>query len=53
LRIKSRDSAHAAAINNLLEWIYTDGQQFAVQEGYAELPAPLLAKLRTKVKDLQ
>ncbi|MGD0212290.1 MAG: phosphate ABC transporter substrate-binding protein PstS [Terriglobales bacterium] len=53
LRIKSKDSAHAAAINNLLEWIYTDGQQFAVQEGYAELPAPLLAALRTKAKDLQ
>jgi phosphate transport system substrate-binding protein len=53
LRIKSSDSAHAAGLSNLLEWIYTDGQQFAVEEGYAALPTPLLAALRKKIKDLQ
>ncbi len=53
LRIKSTDSARASALSNLLNWIYTDGQQFSVQEGYSELPAPLLAALRKKVKDLQ
>jgi phosphate transport system substrate-binding protein len=53
LRIKSTDSARAAASGDLLNWIYTDGQRFAVQEGYAELPAPLLAAVRKKVKELQ
>ena len=53
LRIKSTDSARAAALSNLLDWIYTDGQRFAVQEGYSELPPPLLAAVRKKVKDLQ
>jgi len=53
LRIKSTDSARAAALSDFLNWIYTDGQQYAGQEGYAELPPPLLAAVRTKVKDLQ
>ena len=52
LRTSSPDSARAAALSNLLDWIYSDGQQFAVQEGYADLPSPLLAALRRKVKDL-
>jgi phosphate transport system substrate-binding protein len=53
LRIKSVDSARAAALGDFLEWIYSDGQQFAVQEGYADLPSPLLAAVRKRVKDLQ
>ena len=53
LRTKSTESARAAALGNFLDWIYTDGQQFAVQEGYSELPPPLLAAVRKKVKDLQ
>jgi phosphate transport system substrate-binding protein len=53
LRVPSSDSTRASALGNLLDWIYTDGQQYAVQEGYSELPAPLLAALRRKVKDLQ
>ena len=53
LRIKSTDSARAAALGDLLNWIYTDGQQFAVQEGYADLPPPLLAAARKKAKDLK
>jgi phosphate transport system substrate-binding protein len=53
LRTPSSDSARAAALRDLLNWIYTDGQQFAVQEGYAELPPQLLAAVRKRVKDLQ
>lgn len=49
---KPADSARSAAIGNLLDWIYTDGQQYVVQEGYSELPPPLLAAVRKKVKDL-
>jgi phosphate transport system substrate-binding protein len=52
LRTSSSDSARAAALSDLLNWMYGDGQQFAGQEGYAELPPPLLAAVRKKIKDL-
>jgi phosphate transport system substrate-binding protein len=53
LRTKSAEPARAAALGNFLDWIYTEGQQFAVQEGYSELPLPLLTEVRKRVKDLQ
>ena len=53
LRTKATDSARAAALGDLLDWIYTDGQQCATQEGYSELPPQLLAAVRKKVKALQ
>jgi phosphate transport system substrate-binding protein len=52
VKAKSSDATRSAAMNNLLDWIYTDGQQFAAQEGYSELPAPLLAALRKRVTEL-
>ena len=53
LRAQSSDSARAASLRDFLDWIYSDGQQFAAQEGYSELPPPLLAAVRKKVKDLR
>ena len=53
LRKGLSDSARTVAMGNLLDWVYADGQQFAAQEGYAALPAPLLAAVRKKVKDLR
>jgi phosphate transport system substrate-binding protein len=53
LRNKSTDSARGAALTDLLDWIYSDGQRFAAQEGYSELPPPLLAAVRKKAKELQ
>jgi len=53
LRTSSSDSVRATALQNLLDWIYSDGQQYAAQEGYSELPAPLLAAVRKKVKELR
>lgn len=52
LRSKPTDSSRTAALGDLLDWVYTDGQQFALQEGYSELPAPLLAAVRKKIKEL-
>lgn len=52
LRTKGSDSARSAALGDLLGWIYSNGQQFAVEEGYAELPPALLAAVNKKVKDL-
>jgi phosphate transport system substrate-binding protein len=52
LRTPSSDSARAAALGDLLTWMYGDGQQNAGQEGYAELPTPLLAAVRKRIKEL-
>lgn len=53
LRTASTDSVRAAALQDWLDWIYSQGQQFAAQEGYSELPAPLLAAVRKRVKELR
>jgi phosphate transport system substrate-binding protein len=53
LRTSLSDKARAAALNDLLEWIYTDGQRSAIQEGYAALPAQLLTAVRKKAKEVQ
>jgi len=53
LRTKSNESARSAATADFLDWMYSDGQQFAAEEGYSELPAPLLAAVRKKVKTLR
>ncbi len=53
LRVSPSDAARTAALDDFLDWMYTDGQRFAVQEGYAALPTPLLASVRKKVKGLQ
>lgn len=51
--IKPSDSARRVALTDLLNWMYGDGQHFASQEGYAELPAPLLAAVKKRIKELQ
>jgi len=53
LRTPLSDSARAAALGDLLDWIYTDGQQSAVEEGYAELPPQLLAAVGKKAKTVR
>jgi phosphate transport system substrate-binding protein len=53
LRTSSSDFARESALSNLLDWVYSDGQEFAVQEGYSALPPPLLAAVRKKAKALQ
>jgi len=53
LRAKGSDSGRAAELDDFLVWIYGDGQQFANQEGYTELPSPLLAALKKKINTLR
>lgn len=53
LRTPLSDSARAAALGDLLDWIYTDGQQSAVEEGYAELPPQLLAAVGKRAKTVR
>ena len=52
LRNRASDSTRAAALGDLLEWIYSEGQKFASEEGYTALPAPLLEATRKKASDL-
>jgi phosphate transport system substrate-binding protein len=53
LRTSSPDTPRAAALDDLLNWIYSGGQQYVVQEGYAELPQPLLAAMQKKIQNLE
>jgi phosphate transport system substrate-binding protein len=46
------DATRAAAMANLLNWIYTDGQATAEQQGYTDLPTQLLSEARKKVANL-
>ena len=49
----SSDEARGRAMRDFLYWVYSEGQQFAGGEGYAELPPELLAALRSKTKELR
>jgi ABC-type phosphate transport system substrate-binding protein len=40
-------------LDDFLAWAYSDGQKFATEEGYTALPAPLLAAVKKKVKELR
>jgi phosphate transport system substrate-binding protein len=53
LRPSSFDSSRGAGLSDLLDWIYSYGQRYAVQEGYSELPAPLLEAVRKKIQELK
>ena len=52
LRTESSDPVRSAALHGFLDWVYSEGQQFAAQEGYAELPPPLLAAAKKRVQEL-
>jgi phosphate transport system substrate-binding protein len=53
LRTASSDSRRAAALEELLNWAFTDGQKIAAQEGYAELPQELVTKVKAKASSLR
>ena len=48
----AKDAARAAALNNLLNWMYSEGQKAVAQEGYPALPAPLLVKVKARANTL-
>lgn len=52
LKTSMSDATRSSALRDFLDWIYSDGQQFAAQEGYSELPPELLAAVRKKVREL-
>lgn len=52
LRTAASETSRTAALRALLDWIYSDGQPLATQEGYTELPPSLLAAVKKRVKEL-
>lgn len=50
LRTSASDTSRARATTDFFNWVFSDGQTFAEQEGYPKLPAPLVATIKTKLK---
>jgi ABC-type phosphate transport system substrate-binding protein len=54
LYIKTGSSLErTAALSDLLDWFYSDGQQLATRFNYGELPPSLLATVRKKIVSLK
>ncbi|HVG91454.1 MAG TPA: phosphate ABC transporter substrate-binding protein PstS [Alphaproteobacteria bacterium] len=52
VRPSARDQRRTTALVSLLNWAYSDGQSIAIQEGYSDLPKPLVAKVLAKVNGM-
>ncbi|HLW55254.1 MAG TPA: phosphate ABC transporter substrate-binding protein PstS [Candidatus Angelobacter sp.] len=53
VRERSADSRRAAALSDLMAWMFGEGQRVALQEGYPGLPDQLLAKIRAKAASIR
>lgn len=53
LRTVSSDARRRAALVNLLNWIFSGGQQVATNLGYSPLPRLLLDRIKTRVGTLK
>jgi len=49
LPLQAANPARARAMSDFLDWVMSDGQKMAHLEGYTELTAPLLAKVKSKL----
>jgi phosphate transport system substrate-binding protein len=52
LKTQSSDPGRAMALGEFLRWVYSDGQNFASEEGYTQLPPQLVESVRKKVSEL-
>ncbi len=51
---KLNDGGRAAALADLLSWMFgSEGQRFAVREGYPQMPQALLTKIKAKAVSLR
>jgi len=53
LRLNMDDIRRAAALQEFLSWVFSDGQQIATEAGYSELPTPLRTKISARLRDLK
>ena len=51
--LRSPDFHRLDPLADLLSWMFTDGQQYVIEEGYAELPQPLVAAVRNRIHSSQ
>jgi len=49
LPLQAANPTRARAMSDFLDWVMSDGQKMAHLEGYTELTAPLLAKVKSKL----
>lgn len=49
VRPSARDQRRTTALVSLLNWAFSDGQGIAIQEGYSDLPKPLVVKVLAKI----
>ena len=52
LRNHAEDLKRMAALEEFLDWAFSDGQQIAAEAGYADLPVPLRAKISSRLRNL-
>jgi phosphate transport system substrate-binding protein len=53
LYLRQNDFRRNTAISDLLSWMFTDGQQYVLDEGYTGLPPLLLAAVRDRINSFQ
>jgi phosphate transport system substrate-binding protein len=53
LRTSPSDPKRSAALAHFLDWVYSEGQKIADQDGYSELPPELQAKVKAKAASLR
>jgi phosphate transport system substrate-binding protein len=53
LRSSSSDPMRAGAIGAFLNWVLSDGQTLAEEEGYARLPSQLVTNIKARVKSIR
>jgi len=51
--VRAGDPQRGKAVANFLAWVYLDGQKIAQDRGYAPLPSPVLAKVRSKLSTIR
>jgi phosphate transport system substrate-binding protein len=49
----SDNARRAAALNDFMSWMYSNGQELGAEQGYSELPPQLLAKVKSKISTLR
>jgi phosphate transport system substrate-binding protein len=52
VRTSSSDPRRKDALVDLLNWFFSNGQQFSAQEGYSPLPRELLVKIKTQISSI-
>ncbi len=53
LRSDADDIKRVAAMEEFLDWVFSDGQRIAADAGYADLPVPLRARISARLRSMR